>query len=137
MIKDYFNCDIKNAILNEKEQNGKRSVIAPIDYRARKDEYEKFYTKEQLDYLFKHNIIQEYEPVGAIWEQIGIQKGDYYEFTDKGKRLRTWYTSSLKDYLYYNIFHLYMIPIYWHKFMIKCGKHYDWQEYQGLNLNEI
>lgn len=137
MIKDYFNHNIKNAILNEKERNGKYSIMAPIDYRARKYEYEKFYTKEQLNYLFEHNIIQEYEPVGANWEHTGIKRGDYYEFTNYGKKLRIWYATSLKDYLYYYVFHLYNIPIYWHKFMIKFGKHYDWQEYQGLNINEI
>ena len=137
MIKDYFDCDIRDAILNEKEQNGEYSVMAPVDYRARKDVYEKFYTKDQLDYLFSHGLIREYTPTGAFWERPWMKKGDYYEFTDYGKKLRTWYASSLKDYLYYNVLHLYNIRIYWQKFRIACGHRYDWQEYEGVDISEI
>lgn len=133
MIRDYFNFEIRKNILNEDEQLGNYTIMSSVDYRAPRERYEEFYTKEQLNYLFEHGIIQEYTPTGAPW----IKKGDYYEFTEYGKKLRVWYASSLKDYLYYNVFQLWRIKYWWNNLMIKCGKHYTWQEYSGIDLSEI
>ena len=138
MFTDFFNSTIRKNILNEKEQNGNYSFMADVDYRAPRRRYEEFYTKEQLKFLFENGLIQEYTPVGAPWEKSGMKKGDYYEFTNKGIRLREWYTSSLKNYLYYNVFHLYMIRIWWQRFRIACGHRYSWQDYEGITyLDEI
>jgi len=137
MIKDYFNKEIWRNITNDNEKKHKYSVMAPVDWRGPKERYEEFYTKEQLDYLFSHGLIQEYTPTGASWERPWMKKGDYYEFTDYGKKLRTWYASSLKDYLYYNVFQLWRIKYWWQNLMIKCGKHYTWQEYEGLDISQI
>lgn len=137
MLKDYFNFEVRENILNTDEKRGKYSLMSLVDYRGPKECYEKFYTKKQLDYLFEHGIIQEYIPTGASWERPWLKKGDYYEFTEYGKKLRIWYASSLKDYLYYNVFHLYRFKYWWQNFRIWCGHHYDWQDYIGLDINDI
>ena len=137
MLKDYFDFELRENILSAEEQIGKHSVMAPVDYRGPKERYEKFYTPEQLSYLFEHGIIQEYTPTGACWERSWMKKGDYYEFTEYGKKLRIWYSTSLKDYLYYYVLKLWKIKYWWQGIMIKFGKHYTWQEYAGLDISEI
>jgi hypothetical protein len=120
----------------EKPHDGSLMCYRPrIDYRARRENYEKAYTKDQLEYLFSHGLLEKYEPCNASWEYPGM--GEYWQFTDKGKKLRNWYTSTYWDYLYYYVFHLYKVKYWWQKFRIKCGHHYDWQNYSGLSLDEI
>lgn len=106
-----------------------------IDYRGPRENYEKAYTKDQIGYLFYHGLLEEYIPCGASWERPGM--GEYWQFTEKGKRLRIWYASTYWEYIYYHVFHLYNIKYWWQKFRIKCGHHYDWQDYENCNLNEI
>ena len=106
-----------------------------IDYRGPRENYEKAYTEDQISYLFSHGLLEKYEPSGASWERPWM--GEYWQFTDKGKKLRIWYVSTYWEYLYYHVFHLYNIKYLWQKFRIKCGHHYDWQDYEGVDISEI
>lgn len=98
-----------------------------IDYRGPKENYVKAYTTEQLDYLFTNGLLEKYEPCGASWERPWM--GEYWQFTDKGKKLRIWYASTYWQYLYYHVFHLYNVRRWWQNFRIWCGHHYAWQDY--------
>lgn len=139
-IKDFFNKEIKRNILNQDEQNGNYSILNGVDYRNVKEVYKKFYTPEQIQYLFEHRLLQEYVKTGANWER---DYCEYWEFTDKGKTLRKWYTNSLKSYIYYEVLRIPVIKWWfthkWQMLMIKVfNKHYTWQEYTGVsNLDEI
>ena len=106
-----------------------------IDYRGPKENYEKAYTKDQLEYLFSHGLLEKYEPCGASWERPWM--GEYWQFTDKGKKLRIWYASTYWEYLYYHVFQLFRLKYWWQDIRIKCGHHYDWQDYEGLDISEI
>ena len=85
-----------------------------IDYRGPKENYEKAYTKDQLEYLFSHGLLEKYEPCGASWERPWM--GEYWQFTDKGKELRIWYASTYWEYLYYHVFHLHKLYLVYLKY---------------------
>ena len=106
-----------------------------IDYRNPRRNYEEAYTKEQIEYLFSHGLLQKYEPCGASWERPYM--GEYWEFTDKGIKLREWYTSTFGEYLYYHIFQIFKLKYVWQRIRIFFGHHYDWQDYVGVNIDEI
>lgn len=133
-IFDYFNKEIKKNILSEKEYNGEHCLMARVDWRANKENYKQHYTPEQIEYLFQHGLLEEYRKTGASWERDWIE---YWQFTDKGKALREWYNrTSIWDYLYYKS-HIFMLKYKWQALRIKMGHHYDWQDYEGVNLDEI
>ena len=133
-IFDFFNKKIKKNILSEKEYNGNHSLMTPVDWRADKKNYEKHYTPEQISYLFDHGLLEEYRKTGASWER---DYCEYWQFTDKGKKLRIWYASTYWEYLYYHVFQLFRLKYWWQNIRIKCGHHYDWEDYENCNLNEI
>lgn len=69
-------------------------------------------------------------------------KSDYYkpcyEFGMLFRRIFNYLTTPFWTWLSIYVFQFFMIKIYWQKFMIKVfNKHYDWQDYVGLDLNEI
>ena len=124
----------KEAILSKDELNGKRSLMARVDWRNVVEAYKEHYTPEQIKYLFEHHLLQEYVKTGASWERSYY---DYWEFTDKGKRLRIWYNSSL-----WYLFKVYVIKWYWWKckwqnFRIACGHRYAWQDYDNIDLDTL
>ena len=133
-IFDYFNKEIKKNILSEKEYNGYHTLLSPVDWRAEKENYKKHYNSKQIAYLFEHGLLREYKKTGASWERDWCE---YWEFTDKGIALREWYNRiSLWNYLYYKS-NICMLKYKWQSLRIKMGHRYDWQEYEGVNINEI
>ena len=133
-IFDYFNKEIKKNILSEKEYNGSHTLLSPVDWRAEKKYYEEHYNSKQITYLFDHGLLREYQKTGASWERDWCE---YWEFTDKGIALREWYNRiSLWNYLYYKS-NICMLKYMWQSLRIKMGHRYDWQEYEGVNINEI
>lgn len=133
-IFDYFNKEIKKNILSEKEYNGEHTFLSPVDWRAEKEDYKKHYNSKQIAYLFLHGLLREYRKTGALWER---DWHEYWEFTDKGKALREWYNRiSIWNYLYYKS-NICMLKYKWQALRIKMGHRYDWQDYEGVNINEI
>lgn len=61
----------------------------------------------------------------------------YYEFTFKGVWLQRWHSESVFGFLYYYVFHLYEIHLWWQRLMIRFGKRYAWQEYDGVEPKDI
>ena len=133
-IFDYFNKEIKKNILSEKEYNGYHTLLSTIDWRAEKEDYKKHYNSKQIAYLFEHGLLREYKKTGASWERDWCE---YWEFTDKGIALREWYNRiSIWNYLYYKS-NICMLKYKWQALRIKMGHRYDWQDYEGVNINEI
>jgi hypothetical protein len=102
-------------------------------YRANELVWSNDYSTEKLDWLWSH---------GMLCESKKRYPGDstvlkYYAFTNKGRWLQNWYKNTFGDFLYYYILHLYQVKIWWQRLMIKFGKHYAWQEYEDIDLNEI
>lgn len=133
-IFDFFNKEIKKNILSKSEYNGNHAIMAQVDWRNADYVYYDFYTDEQLKYLFSHGLLQKYVKTGAAWER---PHNEYFEFTDKGKALRKWYNrTSIWRYFYYK-FNIFKLKYKWWNLRIKMGHHYDWQDYVGVDINEI
>ena len=116
----------KEALLNKEELNGEFSFMTPVEWRNTERNYHLFYTKEQLNYLLLHGMVEYYKPCGASWEKPDTK---YMQFTKKGKRLRRWYTTKFWDYV-----SIYVLKKYWWrkmltKLLVKLGKKYAWQDY--------
>lgn len=126
---------IKQAILAKGEKAHQLILTSPIDYRGFVECYKDAYTQEQIDYLFENGLLEEYNKCGAKWEN---RYKDYWQFTDKGKRWRIWYTTPFWQFIKYYVFPVFVIKIWWQRFMIRVfNKHYDWQDYIGVDLNDI
>jgi len=92
----------KEAFLTKSEKSdGLISFPPPIDYRAPKENYIENYTEDQLNYLFRHGYLEEYHKTGARWEN---PYATYWQFTDKGKRWRIWYTTDMGTLLRVYVF---------------------------------
>lgn len=126
---------IKQAILNEKEYNNITPRILPsVEFRAPVRNYKEFYTEDQIAYLWDHRMIEEYQKCGATWER---PYEEYWQFTDKGRRWRVWYTTPLWLIIKIYVLRVYWFKYKWQKLRIKFGHHYDWQDYEGLDISEI
>lgn len=62
---------------------------------------------------------------------------EYYEFTERAVWLHRWYSESVFGFLYYYVFHLYEIRHWWQRLMIRFGKRYAWQDYDGVEPKDI
>lgn len=125
----------KDAFLTKFEKSSVVTGFAlSVDFRAPKENYIKSYTKEQLDYLFSNGYLEEYEKVGERWEN---SDETYWQWTKSGKRWRIWYTNSMKTILKIYVFRLYWFRTKWERFRIACGHHYDWQDYEGMDITDI
>lgn len=128
---------LKEAILAKGEKaHHFSSTFLGIDFRGRIENYYEAYSLEQLSYLVKHGFLRKYEKSGASWEKDNVE---YWEFTEKGKFFRIWFTTSFWDYIRIYVLHLWRFKNVWQRFMIKVfNKHYAWQDYEGVsNLDEI
>jgi len=67
--------------------------------------------------------------------------GDYYkdcyEFSKKFKRVFNYLGSPFWLWFKIYILHIYWFKYKWQSFRIWCGHHYEWQDYEGLALDEI
>ena len=94
------------------------------------------YSEEVMDWLWKHKMIQWSEPYIELFENLNDK---FIMYTKLGRKIRAWYECSYWQYFKYYIlcktFWQYKVyyPIMIHVF----GKHYDWQDYKGVSLNEI
>lgn len=126
---------IKKAILCEGEKPHNFTIKHGIDWRGYAKNYIAAYTEEQLEYLWKHKLIEKYEKCGATWEN---PYEEYWQFTKKGTRWRQWYTTPLWCWFKIFVIKTYWWERMWQKFMIKVfNKHYTWQEYVGADISEI
>ena len=126
---------IKQAILNEKEYNNITPRILPsVEFRAPVRNYKEFYTEDQIAYLWYHGMLEEYQKCGATWER---DWEEYWQFTDKGRFWRTWYTTDLLTLIKIYVLRVYWFKYKWQKLRIKFGHHYDWQDYDGLDISDI
>jgi len=94
------------------------------------------YSEEVMDWLWKHKMIQWSEPYIELFENLNEK---FIMYTKLGRKIRAWYECSYWQYFKYYIlcktFWQYKVyyPIMIHVF----GKHYDWQDYEGVSINKI
>lgn len=121
---------IKEAILNEKELNNITPYILPsVEFRAPVRNYKEFYTKEQIDYLWDHRMIEEYQKCGDTWEN---PYTEYWQFTNKGKCWRIWYTTPLWVLIKVYVLHTHDWKLKWDVLKYKLfGIRAGWMDYSS------
>ena len=121
---------IKEAILNEMELNNITPRILPnVEFRAQVENFRRFYTNDQLNYLFANGMLEKYEKTGAYWES---PYHEYWQFTNKGKRWRIWYTTSLWTLIKVYVLHTHMWQLRWDKLKYKLfGIRVGWMDYSS------
>ena len=113
-------------------RNGKKHFV-PLYNRASEKVWNNDYTPEQMEWLWNHKMIEYTDkfPGESMFYK-------YIQFTKKGLKWNRWYSCTLREYCYYYVFNIPAFKRFYQKFMIKVfHKHYDWQDYVGVNLNDI
>ena len=89
--------------------------------------------KETVDKLIDIKYLKVSPSTGASWDY----KEDCYEYTKKFKNISSFIT--LPFFIWFKIYILkfYRLKHIWQNIRIKCGHHYDWQDYNNVDLNDI
>ena len=92
--------------------------------------------KEVMDWLWKHKMIQWSEPYIELFENPNEK---FIAYTKIGRKIRAWYESSYWQYFKYYILNktFWEYKVYYSIMIHVFGKHYDWQDYENCNLDEI
>ena len=102
-------------------------------YRHPQSDFIKYLGNETVNKLISVNFLKDSLLSGMPWDY----SVPCYEFSNKFKIVFNYLTTP-----FWLWFKIYILRIYWfrHKwqaFRIWCGHHYDWQDYEGVSLNEI
>lgn len=120
--------------MTRKEAHQRKNLSFSFYARNREVMWYQDYSDEQLIWLFSHKHIQWSNPMVNLGEN---EKDTYIEFTEKGRKWHDWYSCTLWQYIKYYIIKVGWWKFQWQKLRIKCGHHYDWQDYVGANIDEI
>ena len=92
--------------------------------------------KEVMDWLWKHKMIEWSEPYIELFENPNEK---FISYTKLGRKIRAGYECSYWQYFKYYILNktFWEYKVYYPIMIHVFGKHYDWQDYENCNLNEI
>lgn len=127
---------LKEAILAKGEKAHELPAHPQIDFRGYAESYQQLFSEEQLQWLWKHGMLETSQPREYLFEN---KRRVYWQWSKKGKFFRVWFTTSFWQYIRIYVLRLWWFRNVWQHFMIKVfHKHYAWQEYEGVsNLDEI
>ena len=120
--------------MTRKEAHARKDIRFSFYARQNATRWYQDYNVYQMTWLWEHNHIQWSKPMVELGEN---PNNKYIEFTERGKKWYNWYSCSLWQYIKYYILRTVWWKIKWQNLRIKMGHHYDWQDYVGLNYNEI
>lgn len=86
-----------------------------------------------VNLLLKSGCIKESPTTGQSWDY----KEDCYEFTTKFRRVYNFMVTPFWLWVKIYVLNFYWFEHKWHQLRIACGHHYDWQDYEGVNINDI
>ena len=102
-------------------------------FRHPQTDFINYLGKETVDKLIDINFLKDSPSTEASWDY----KEDCYEFTKKFRRIFNFMTTPFWLWMKIYVFHWYIVKHFWYKLRIKCGHHYDWQDYEGVDINDI
>lgn len=102
-------------------------------FRHPKSDLVKYLGQETIDKLVEIGFLKDSPSTGKHWDY----KEDCYEFTRKFKNIFSFIILPFWIWFKYNVLHIAFFKHIWQKIRIKCGHHYDWQDYEGVDLNDI
>lgn len=86
-----------------------------------------------VDLLLKGKCIKESPTSGQPWDY----NEDCYEFTKKFRRVYNFMTTPFWAWVKIYVLNFYWFEHKWQQLRIACGHHYDWQDYEGCDINDI
>lgn len=86
-----------------------------------------------VDLLLKGGCIKESPITGQSWDY----KEDCYEFTKSFRRVYNFMTTPFWLWVKIYVLNFYWFEHKWQQLCIACGHHYDWQDYEGCDINDI
>ena len=103
-------------------------------FRHPKTDFIKVLGQERVDEMLSHGWLKNSPQLAQAWADFSEP---CYEFGNLFRRVFNFFVTP--KWLWFKVYVLqfWRVKIWWQKLMIKCGKHYTWQEYEGVNLDEI
>lgn len=83
-----------------------------------------------INRLVDGGCLKDSPSTGMSWDF----KEDCYEFTKKFKKVYNFMTCPFWLWVKIYVLHFYWFKHRWEKLRIACGHHYDWQDYQGYDI---
>ena len=102
-------------------------------FRHPKSDFVKYLGQETVDKLIEIGFLKDSPSTGEHWDY----KEDCYEFTKKLRLIYNFIITPFWLWMKIYVFHWYIIKHFWYRLRIKCGYHYDWQDYEGVDINDI
>lgn len=81
--------------------------------------------KDTVDILLKKGWLKDSPSTHEPWDY----QSDCYKFSEFFRKLFAFTTNSFGDWLKYYVIRPHWFIHKWQQFRIKCGHHYDWQDY--------
>ena len=86
--------------------------------------------QDVVDKLVKMKYLKHSPSTKSWWDYTN----DCYEYSNKFRRLFDFIVTPFWLWFKIYVMHIYTFKRMWQKLMIKFGKHYDWQDYQGYDI---
>ena len=102
-------------------------------FRHPKEDFEKYLGQETVSKLVEIGFLKDSPSSGKSWDY----KRDCYEYSKKFKTIYLFITLPFWVWFKYYVLYITWFKHKWYDFRIKCGHHYDWQDYEGVDINDI
>lgn len=102
-------------------------------FRRPKEDFVKYLGQETVDKLVDIKFLKDSPSSGKSWDY----KRDCYEFTKKFRRVYNFMATPFWLWVKIYVLNFYWFEHKWQQLRITCGHHYDWQDYEGVDLNDI
>ena len=89
--------------------------------------------KETVYKLVELKFLIDSPSTGKHWDY----KEDCYEFTKKFRRVYNFMATPFWLWVKIYVLNFYWFKHKWQQLRIACGHHYDWQDYEGVDINDI
>ena len=102
-------------------------------YRHPQSDFIRHLGKETVYKLVELKFLIDSPSTGKHWDY----KEDCYEFTKKFRRVYNFMATPFWLWVKIYVLNFYWFKHKWQQLRIACGHHYDWQDYEGVDINDI
>ena len=102
-------------------------------FRHPKEDFVKYLGQETVNKLVDIKFLKDSPHIEFVQDY----SEDCYEFTKKFKRIYNFIITPFFIWVKFYVLKFGWFKYKWQQFRIACGHHYDWQDYEGIDLDEI
>ena len=104
------------------------------EFRHPKVDFVEAVGQDTVNKLYVLGFINDSKPLDAYWIDY---RQPCYEYGKMFRRIANYVNTSFWLWLKIYVLNLYWFVHKWQKLRIACGHHYDWQDYEGVDLSNI